>query len=372
LEYEKAIESYRAVTLLYPRDSDTHRQWAIYQAYSGKLEDAVGTARRALDLDPASKINQATLVLLLAQANRCDEALQELRNVRPDETYHPFLTMAEGLAWLGKGDVIRARKAFELLAGDANREVVGRIYLAQTAILQGELGRAVEELEKVRSRESEIKDEYRLYLCRSWLAKLYQHFGRRSEALRLLESLASYPASPSKHWPLRFAALLLSEMGKVREAETAVLKLEIVARDFPSSQTQGLAAQARGELERQLGRIPEAQVHLERAHASWPDVLVLWSLGRFWETQGNPSRALPLYKEILSLRGTILRYECSDFWVLSQLKAAQCELKLGNHLQAARLYDEFLRAWEPAKELDLVRLAQRERQTLPVVGATSN
>ena len=372
LEYEKAVESYKAVTLLYPRDADTHRQWAIYQAFSGRTDDAVRTARTALDLDPGSPINQATLVLLLAQANRYDEALQELRTVRPDEIYNPFLTMAEGLAWLGKGDIIRARKAFDLLAEDANRQVIGRLYLAQTAILQGELVSALEELEKVRRQESEIKDEYRLYLCRSWLARLYQHFGRRKEALRVLESLGNYQASPSKLMPLRFAALSLSEMGKVREAESVIVKLETLARDYPSSQTQGVAAQARGELERQLGNLPAAQEHLEQAHARWPDVLTRWSLARLWDEQGNPSRALPFYREIISLRGTILRYECGDLWVLSQLKAAQCELKLGNHIPAARFYDEFLRAWKSAIDLDLVKLALRERQNLPVAYATSN
>jgi len=364
-EVEKALESYQAVTLLYPDDPDAHRIMATYLSWLRRLDEAIVTARRAVALDPKSTLTLGALVLLLAQANRNEEALQELRLAGRAETYDPYISTAEGLAWLGKGDLQRATRIFERLAADPNREIVGRVYLAQTMILQGELVKALEQLEGLQKRESEMKDQDRLYLCRSWLARLYRHLGRRTEALRPLESMASYPPSPSRIQPLRFAALSLAQMGKLKEAETVVVKLEALSKDFPSALTDGVAAHVRGELEWKAGRSAEAREYLESARSKWEDPLALWSLAGFWESQGDLNRALSLYERVLDLKGTVLRFECSDLWVLAHLQAGRCQSGLRNSRQAAAHYDEFLRLWGTgASDLPVVKQARQERQSL--------
>lgn len=361
-EVEETLESYRTATLLYPEDPDAQRRLATYLSYLGKLDEAVEAARRALELDAGSILNQASLVLLLAQANRNDEALQKLKEVRLEKIEHRFLSWAEGLAWLGKDDFSRSEEVFQSMARDNPGDVVGSVYLAQTLILRGEFSRAIEQLEVVRNRGLQVKDDHRMVRCLSWLARLYLHLGRQADALRQLQPLADYQASPSRVSELRQAGLLLAETGRLKEAEAVLLRLEQISRDAPSSRNQGIAAQLRGELEWRGGRTTHAQKHFELARAKWDDPLVLWSLARFLEARGNLKGALSLYQEVVARKGTILRYECGDLWVLANLQAGRCHLRMGNRLEADRYYGEFFRHWEPGgSELEVVKQARRER-----------
>ncbi len=367
-DYMRAAESYRTVATLYPQDATAQYQLAQLYVWLGELNPAVEAMKRGVELSPNSVFHRGLLIVLLAEANREDEALQEVGAARAKGLLGHQLYWGEGLAYLGKGDLALARETFRKLAeGGRVYESWGRLYEAQSLILEGKLEEASRQLEN--DAWTHLKTENRDTYARasSWLARLYLMEGQPKRALAQLGSLGAQGASPSNLAALRTAAVLLAEMGEYAHAERIAGHLDDLAAQFPTMLCQGIAAHVRGELDRATGRWAAAERNLERARTLWGDVPTLWSAAQLRDGRGDCARALPLYQEILNRKGTVLRWEFSGILALSHLQAGRCQVKLGNPQQAAASYDRFLEHWGAgAGDLALVRAAKQERQALTV------
>jgi Flp pilus assembly protein TadD len=82
LDYEAALEDFRTLAALYPTDPTAHSKLAENYAFADKLAEAIEAARRASDLYPKNVLMRGHLIELLAQANRTDDALREVRVAR--------------------------------------------------------------------------------------------------------------------------------------------------------------------------------------------------------------------------------------------------------------------------------------------------
>ncbi len=366
-EYEEAAENFRTVTILHPEDATAYDYLADSYAALGKLEEAIGAAKRAAELNPGSLIAQGLPIVFLAEAGHYDEAIRQSQAAKAKHFAGTYLHWGEGLAWLGKGDVGRARDEFRALAqGGGVYESAGRLYLAQTVIYEGKAETAGEQLEADLQFDLKSQNESDGATCRYWLAQLHLLRDRRKRALDELQALSRQKTLPTHLQELRVGALLYAEMGEQERAQRILGQIEQIVREFPSTFSQGVAAQVRGELEWADGRAEAARQDLERAHAQWGDVSTLWSLARFWEAQGDYSRALDLYKEVITRKGEVLRLEFSGLWVLANLRAAHCLRRLNDYSQAVRYYDDFLLLWGSSPtEIPLVREVWQERKNLP-------
>jgi len=72
---------------------------------------------------------------------------------------------------------------------------------------------------------------------------------------------------------------------------------------------------------------------------------------------------------MIARRGLMLNQEFPGTWVLAHLSAGRCQRRLGNHAQAAQLYDRFLSLWgNESMGLPVVYEAKQERQGLKSLG----
>jgi tetratricopeptide (TPR) repeat protein/predicted Ser/Thr protein kinase len=365
-DYDRALQIARAWTAAYPDDPDGYRFLANTAEWVGYLPEALDAARRSADLLPTSLMNRGLLALLLAEANRNDEALREVELARANGLDGAYLHWGEGLAWLGKDDAVRATESFRRLeSGDPIGATWAGFYLAQTHVLEGRLEEASEELDEARAGQEVAPGATILVsLERYALALLQERIGDDGEAHELAEALAASAAHPWDLGSLRQAAILEIELGRPSHAESTLQGMTRLAERYPGRFARGMVAHVGGELWRAKGRTPEAGQRLEEAVRLWPDIPALWSLARFRMEGGNAAEALPLYQEILSRRGEILRREPALFWELAQFEIARCLQALGRDREAARRYEEFLRVWKGSGDQDLVREAESRRRAL--------
>jgi serine/threonine-protein kinase len=368
-DYWKVVEAYGTVTVLYHRDESAHNQLAQYQAFLGNIDVAVESMKRAVELRP-SVLNRGHLAILLAEANREQEALDVIRGARGKQPQDPYWHWGEGLARLGQAQMVAARDEFRSLARAGGvYSCWGRLYEAQTLILEGQLVEAMEVLEAAEAVHLSSANKYTEMLGREWLVRIQLLLGERARALTQLGLLRLPEASPAQQAfrAVRKAALLYIEAGAPTLAEPIVHELQTLATRYPNLCLEGLAAHVQGEWERSAGRAETALENLERARSRWADALTIWSLAEYWDSRQRHERALPLYRDVLARKGTIFRMGFSGMWVLANLRAARCEFKLGNLKDSARYYDRFLHHWGRSG-LALAYEAKQERQGLTSLG----
>ncbi len=367
-DYDRALQVARAWTAAYPRDPDGYRFLANTAEWVGYLPEALDAARRSSELRPTSLMNHGLLALLLAEANRSDEALLEVEAARASGLEGAYLNWGEGLAWLSKGEGERATEAFRRLE---NGERIGAawagFYLAQTHVLEGRLEESIEELDEGRIGQDVAPGSTHLIRLRRFaLALLHKELGDEGKAHDLAEQLAKSVESSWDLLSLRQAAILEIELGRPSHAESILPRLTRLAERYPGRFARGMLAHVSGELSRAKGRAPEARERLEEAVRLWPDVPALWSLARYRMDGGDAAEALPLYQEILFRKGEILRREPALFWVLAQFETARCLQALGRDREAVRRYEEFLRVWKGSGDQNLVHEAESRMGALRI------
>ncbi|MGH9334756.1 MAG: hypothetical protein ACRD21_13525, partial [Vicinamibacteria bacterium] len=365
-DYDRTLQIGRAWTAAYPEDPDGYRFLANTTEWMGHLPEAIEAARRSMQLLPTSLMHHGLLPVLLAEANRNDEALRELEVARDKGFDGAYLYWGEGLAWLGKDDVVQAAEAFRSLEnGGGIAAPWARFYLAQTHVLDGSLEDAIEFLNDETSEpEAATGDRLLLSLERYALALLRVRTGDDAGVHEIAEALAGSAAQPWDLGSLRQSAILEIELGRASHAESTIRRLTALAERFPGRFARGMVTHAEGELARAKGAREEAKDKLEEAVRLWPDVPLLWSLARFRSEGGDAAHALPLYQEILFRKGEILRREPALFWVLAQLETARCLEALGRYREAARRYEQFLLIWRQSGDQSLVREADSRLRQL--------
>lgn len=365
-EYEKALDDMRTVTALHPLDPEAQHELAQTYAVLGNLPRAIEAAKRAAELYPGSLINQGLLAVLLAEANQNDEALQIIQSARSRQLSGTYLYWGEGLAWLGKGEATNARKAFLALAEAGGvYTTTGRLYLAQAKIYQGDLGGATEQLEADLGLDLKTGDQVHEAIRRYWLSKIYILRGRRTKALRQMETLSRWKILPGNLELLRDQALLYAEMGERSRAERLLAQAERLHSEFPSNFSQAVLMQVHGELELLSGHWEAAQQDLEQAHALWGDASTIWSLANAYYSHKDYRRALTLYELLISRKGEILRWEFSGLWPLAHLQAARCYRNLADNDRATQEYNQFLQLWgENSNQIAVAEEARKEREVL--------
>jgi tetratricopeptide (TPR) repeat protein len=369
-DYLQAAESYKAVSTLYPQDDAAHNQLAQIFILWADYDASIAEMRKAIQLHPRSVSYRGLLALLLALSNREDEALSEIAAARAAGMQAPFLLWAEAHARLGRGESAKARDDFRNLRKfGAAWDSSGALGEAAALIVQGDLRSAESELELGAFTHTKARHPLNEMKLRLWLAQLYLLQGEKSHALAQLNLLKGGAPSPANVRQLRATAMVLTDLGARDAAAAAVRQLEQVAAEYPSAYTRGIAAQARGALDRTLGVIQQACGDLTLARSLWGDSLTLWSLARCWEDRQDYGRAAGLYQEMIARRGLMLNQEFPGTWVLAHLSAGRCQRRLGNHAQAAQLYDRFLSLWgNESMGLPVVYEAKQERQGLKSLG----
>jgi tetratricopeptide (TPR) repeat protein len=113
-DYERAIELYQSSLELHPTaEAHTFLGWTYH--FQGKLDDAIGECKRAIEIDPEYGNPYNDIGAYLIELGRFDEAIPWLERATEAQRYEPrhFPHYNLGRAYLGKEMYGRAIRCFQ-------------------------------------------------------------------------------------------------------------------------------------------------------------------------------------------------------------------------------------------------------------------
>ena len=107
-----------------PNNADAHRWYSVFLTRLGRLDEAMGEIKRALELDPLSPRINSSLGSELYWAGRLDQAIEQYRKMLEMDPNSAAAHSGLGLIYARKGmhaeAIAEMRKALDLSPGDTN------------------------------------------------------------------------------------------------------------------------------------------------------------------------------------------------------------------------------------------------------------
>ena len=162
----------------HPDNASLFRSRAERFLYVGRMNDSVGDAARAVELDRLSPANQETLVSSYAYAGNTDAAYAQLRK-------------AEQL-WPGAGAIVNARYRLDLRYGDAKEALVllqdptlqGTMQSEQAAFIRARLDPTPANIERAIAEDQKIYQQYPAFIAP--IVQSLAQFGRIDQVMDIL------------------------------------------------------------------------------------------------------------------------------------------------------------------------------------------
>jgi len=190
LDMPGSISEFQRAIALNPNYATAHHWYGSDPLRAlGRFDEAIGEAKRAIELDPLSPIINTDFARTLLMARRYDETIAQLRKtLQLDPTFY-LAHHTLGLALQLKGDLPAAITEYTKALSLTDNSLRARVLLAAAKAQSGNKEAAVQmlaELEEL-SRHRDVSGYDR--------ALLYLSLGNHNEAIRLLEkSIADYDA----------------------------------------------------------------------------------------------------------------------------------------------------------------------------------
>ncbi len=112
-DFNRGAELYEHAARVAPDQAGIRTQLALSQIARGRPGDAAGSLETAVDLDPDAHQAGVLLTLLKLRERRFDEALQAAQKLKEAMPKNPLAPNLIGAAYLGLGNVDKARESFE-------------------------------------------------------------------------------------------------------------------------------------------------------------------------------------------------------------------------------------------------------------------
>jgi len=354
----------RRLVRLYPEEATSQRQLAVAYARLGKPEEGLEPARKAVELDSSSANNRNVLISNLAQAGRCDEALEYVRQCRADGITSHLLETGVGLAYLQKGDYDAALAAFRSMTAPPELELEGRKLACGPLIMQGRFTEAARGLQSGLVSDSMGGPSRHRETERLWLA----HLKWLTDEPELARAQASETAQLDPlpiHLPfLSPTAGLAFLLGDIQTLRQVSERVEKIATRWPSTYSDGSRALCEA-LFLWASEDPRAADSFQQARGLWSDPLSLFWVARWQSNQKDFAGALATLDELQASVGTLLKYHFVGLVVLAWLAQARCLKSLSRFQESLRLYQRVLHHWERnAGAFSTVREVRSEYFTL--------
>ncbi len=336
---DKALAVAEMWTQLYPHDADAYQQKALFLYIRNDLAGAVAAYEQSLRIDPSQAEVLRRVAALHRQLGRFDEAEACLR--RYAERYPSDVRACTSLADLyeDSGRLAEARQMLEKALLMEPNGVQPRIDLARLDRKEGRFAEARRRLEGVRAEAAaasqrkealeelmdlcedegrpgdavalmddwlaaarEVHNPVEVSILRSLFAQRLARAGRPAEALAAIGRIEAETAAPLEGLVGLGRVVPLLDLGRVAEAETALVRAEEVVERL----SLGLW---RPRLELARGLIADAGDDAERAVAAYragleasPGFGVLrLRLARSLRTLGETGEAIATLRELLAL-----------------------------------------------------------------------
>ena len=350
LLYDDAVDAYGAVIQLDSSRADVYRQSADLHFLMGEPGKAIEEAERAVEIEPASVINQGSLLLLKVQNGQPLQAtLDELEDIRRKSGDDPtYLYWPQGLAYLVAGRSKEAKDAFDEMINSPDPEFAteGRFLKGQALIYEGEFQQAINVLRDGANLDAGKRFQRARISKRHMIASAYALRGISEAALQELEEFADLEAVPINLKSLRKAALLSLELGGLEFSRRIADKLEQIQRDYPSLISNGVSLQVQGEIALFQEDPVKARRLLDQSEQKWQDFWLAHSYSRLEIQQDQCAQAKYwLSEKIIAQPGRIFQDGVASSWVLAHLELAFCYEKLGEKQKAIESCHAYLDLW---------------------------
>jgi tetratricopeptide (TPR) repeat protein len=243
---------------------------------------------------------------------------------------------------------------------------IARLYLARTAIYEGKLTSAAEQLKAGirwdQTQPGKSADLLRRYL----LARVFVEQGMIAPARRELELIltAGEPEALQAE-DLRRAGTLYALMGDPQSAESVLHKLEPLRLNFPTSFNKSCFHDLAGEIALTQGKLTLAVELFSAAVAEYPRFASHEGLARAYQAQHDWDRAAAGWRQVLEDRGEILQDSFPADWVVAHLQLARV-YRVHDLTKGRTEYEEFLRIWQNADDLAVRQQALHEWQEMTI------
>ncbi|HTZ95919.1 MAG TPA: protein kinase [Terriglobales bacterium] len=361
---EDKAQSLRVLVGLYPDDEEAHTELASAYYDLDQLDKAISESREALRLNPASAPAYGGLVLYLARDNRADDAILAAREAEHRGVGSPRMHWGLGLAYLGQGNVSRARQEFGQIGDDTETNRDLRELCATVADLyQGKLSFAENELEtKIEAvpPQSGGLQLFRRYL----LGRIYLLQGRARKAELQADLLMQVPVSGSQGGDFLNAGILYARANRFAKAQQALNRLDELQKATASSSNVSDFRNLEGEILLAEGESFEAETALSASTPAFLSFMSSAGLARAYQGQGNWERAAAAWEKVLDKKGEILQNGFPPDLAFAHVELARAYRQINNHNLARQHYEDALRMWQHGDELNWLWDAKRELNSL--------
>ena len=361
-QYEKAVESLVLLVNLHPDDPDAQFELALSYLDAGNAGNAEKYLQQVLKLNPFSTPAYSYLVRVLARRNENAEALEAYQQAATRGLQTPSLHWGLGLALLGQGKVNEAREEFSYLQESGKMyQNIGRLYLARTAIYEGKLTPAAEQLKAgIRWDQTQTSKSAEL-LRRYLLARVFVERGMIAPARRELKLiLTTGEPEALQAEDLRRAGTLYARIGDVKSAEGVLHKLELLGGKLPTSFNRSCFHDLAGEIALAQGKLGPAAKLFSEAMTENGRFSSHEGLARTYQAQHDWDRAAAGWRQVLEDRGEILQDYFPGDWVVAHVELGRVYRRLGDLAKARSEYEEFLRIWQQADDVPVRQQALSE------------
>jgi len=147
--YAEAIELYKQIVAIEPRDTFSLKRLALILSWENRLDESIAAYRQLLEADPSDDEAKRELAKVLAWAGRFADSeaiFHELIRAHPDDATLK-LGLAEILAW--QGDMKNARAIYQSLINAKDHAVEAAAGMADVAAWEGNLEEAARRYRQV-------------------------------------------------------------------------------------------------------------------------------------------------------------------------------------------------------------------------------
>jgi tetratricopeptide (TPR) repeat protein/tRNA A-37 threonylcarbamoyl transferase component Bud32 len=363
-DYEKARDSWRVLTQLYPDDLNARLELGSALHETGEFEASVPELRHVLTLSPFHGSAHSRLVLVLARIGRSDEALSAHEAAVAKGVDNPFLMWGAGLARMARREDDLARGLFTRL-GEAGSpyKSLGDIYLAQLDAYEGKIDAARGRLEAGLSLDvKEANVAYEL-VRRHLLGRVLLLQGDRRGA----ESQGQAILAREEHLQglnLYQAGCLLVRGGSLTAGRQTLDRLEKMHSEMPTPFHRTLVNLLAGEIALGAGRLQEAAAAFAAAADGYPTAEAHQGLATVHTRRKDWTRAREEWKRVLALGGEILQTGFAADWPLAHLAQARVCRQAGDGDCSRNHYRTFIDLWQRGEPHTARRDAEAELAAL--------
>jgi len=359
--YDEKAQSLHVLVNLYPDDEEAHVELAGAYYDLGQLDNAILEMRETLRLNPLSAPAYGGLVLYLARDKRADAAIAAAHEAEQLGISSPRMHWGLGLAYLGQGNLFVARQEFQRIgrATETDRDlrdlclVVADLYEGRLASAQTELAKQIQAVPP----QSGGLQLFRRYL----LGRIYLLQGDARKAELQADLMLQTPDSSLQGGDFLDAGTLYARARRFAKARHQVLRrLGELQKAIPSSSNRNNFRNLEGEILLAEAKPRQAEISFSPSTQAFSSFISSTGLARAYQAEGRWDLAAPEWEKVLGEKGEILQSGFPPDLAVAHLELARVYRQINNRDLARQHYEEALRMWQHADELNLLRDAKRE------------